>query len=95
MDVLKVGMIDPFGGVLNLRVASEGLAQAHVVSQATQQPFQIDWHLHAQPLIPAVHTICNNDGVDLQFEWVQFEWAEAEAFIKEAVGSLFSWCERF
>ncbi|GKF09197.1 hypothetical protein Tco_0043421, partial [Tanacetum coccineum] len=37
------------------------LAQAHVVSQATQQPFQIDWHLHAQPLIPAVHTICNND----------------------------------
>ncbi|GKC76729.1 hypothetical protein Tco_1127503 [Tanacetum coccineum] len=28
----------------SLRVASEGLAQAHVFSQATQQPFQIDWH---------------------------------------------------
>ncbi|GJW27427.1 hypothetical protein Tco_0044302 [Tanacetum coccineum] len=78
-----------------LRVASEGLAQAHVFSQATQQPFQIDWHLHAQSLIPAVHTIRNNDGVDWQFEWVKFKWAEAEAFIKEAAGSLFSWCERF
>nr|GEV98845.1 60S ribosomal protein L7a-1 [Tanacetum cinerariifolium] len=29
-------------------------------------------------------------GVDLQLEW-----AEAEAFIEEAVGMLFSWCERF
>ncbi|KAJ0709640.1 putative anoctamin [Helianthus annuus] len=29
-------------------------------------------------------------GVDLQFEW-----DEADAFIKQSDGSLFSWCERF
>ncbi|GJU29670.1 hypothetical protein Tco_1173259 [Tanacetum coccineum] len=133
--------IDPFGGVLNLRIASEGLAQAHVFSQATQQPFQIDWHLHDQSLIPAEyfkalscsinsktnqnhsqnkrehedqkceHVVCGQSilevcniavvyvvgraSVDFQLEWVQFEWDEAEAFIKEAAGSLFSWCECF
>ncbi|GKB45103.1 hypothetical protein Tco_0890045 [Tanacetum coccineum] len=51
------------GCELNHTVTSEGLAQAHVFLQATQEPFQIDWYLHAQSLIPAVHMVCNNDAM--------------------------------
>ncbi|GJT22470.1 hypothetical protein Tco_0892407 [Tanacetum coccineum] len=51
------------GCELNHTVTSEGLAQAHVFLQATQDPFQIDWYLHAQSLIPAVHMVCNNDAM--------------------------------
>ncbi|GJT56989.1 hypothetical protein Tco_0992043 [Tanacetum coccineum] len=44
------------------------LAQAHVFSQATQEPFHIDWYLHAQSLIPAVHMAEHIGGLESTFK---------------------------
>ncbi|GJZ09310.1 hypothetical protein Tco_0543593 [Tanacetum coccineum] len=49
-------------GIVVLDLSAQTYVALQMDSKATQQSFQIDWHLHAQSLIPAVHTIRNNNA---------------------------------